>query len=107
MPAPPPESEPAMIRTRAVGVTLRAFDPFCGAKLSMCTKSLLARQIPRIGSRGRLHGLANIVDQPFDERGVVAFRHDADKWLSARFADHQPPAALELRFSGSDSLADV
>src|SRR6185312_3216331 len=104
MPAPPPESEPAMIRIRAVGVTLRAFDPFCGAKLSMCTKSSLARQIPRIGSRRRLDGLADVVDHLRYEVRIVAFGHHPAQRLGARFADHEAAAAFELRLRRGDAL---
>src|SRR5690242_15912424 len=105
MPAPPPESEPAMMRIRAVGVTLRAFDPFCGAKLSMCTRSSLERQIPRIRSRGRLYGLANFVDEALDQSRILAFGHDPDERLGARLADHETAPALQLRFRGGNPLA--
>src|SRR5690348_14478580 len=105
MPAPPPESEPAMIRIRAVDVILRVFDPVPGAKLSMCTGLGLGRQIPRKGSRGRPHRLANIVDEALDKRAIVALGHDADQRLGARLADHEPPAALELGLGGGNALA--
>src|SRR5438270_10761133 len=95
-----------MIKIRAVGVTLPAFDPLAGAKLSMCTALSLGRQIPRKGSHRRLNGLANVLDKPPDERRVVAFGHHADQGLGARLADDQPSAALELGFGGGDALPD-
>ena len=42
IPAPPPESDPAMMRTRAVDVIEPAFGPLLGAKFSMCTTRRLA-----------------------------------------------------------------
>src|SRR3569623_477525 len=107
MPAPPPESEPAMMRIRAVGVTLPAFDPLPGAKFSMCTMSRLARQIPRNRSCRRLNGLADVVYQPLDERRIVDFGHDADQRLGARLADYQPATPFEFGFRGGDSLPDA
>src|SRR3954447_13223953 len=98
MPAPPPESEPAMIKIRAVGVTLPAFDPRTGAKLSMCTASSFGRQIQRKGSRRSLNGLANVVDQPLDQRPVIALRHDPDQRLGPGLPDDEASATLELGF---------
>ena len=69
------------MRIRAVGVTLRAFDPLLGAKLSMCTMLLLHPQLRIKGSRRRLDGLANVVHHPFDQCGVVPFRHHPDQRL--------------------------
>src|SRR5260221_13558036 len=96
-----------MIRIRAVGVTLPAFDPFCGAKLSMCTALSLGRQIPRNGSRRSLDRLADIVDQPLDQRRVIALGHHPDQRLGPRLADDQAPAALELALHRGDSFPDA
>src|SRR3954451_1696577 len=96
-----------MIKIRAVGVTLPAFDPRPGAKLSMCTASSFGRQIQRKRSRSRPDGLANIVDQPLDERPVIPFGHHPDQRLPARLADNQPAAAFELGFGGGDALANT
>src|SRR4051794_30394186 len=108
MPAPPPESEPAMMRIRAVDVTLLAFDPLFAAKFSMCTATSLGPQLPRKSSRsGGLHSLANIVDEALDQLRIVAFGHDPDKRLGAGFANDEPPAPLELGFGGGDALPDA
>src|SRR4051794_5278193 len=93
-----------MIKIRAVGVTLPAFDPCRGAKLSMCTASSLGRQIQRKRSRSRPNGLANIVDQPLDESRIVTLGHDPDQRLGPRLADDEPSMALELGFGGGDPL---
>src|SRR5690242_10991947 len=100
MPAPPPESEPAMIRIRAVGVTLSAFDPRPGAKFSMCTVSSLGRQFQKKGSRGRPDGLANIVHDALHQRRVVAFRHHPDQGLGPGLADNEPSPSLKLGLRG-------
>src|SRR6185312_17450889 len=105
MPAPPPESEPAMIRIRAVDVILRVFDPLPGAKLSMCTASSLGRQIQRKRSRGGPNGLANVVDQPLDQGRVVAFGHYPDQRLGPRLANDKASPAFELTLGSGDALA--
>src|SRR5689334_7874477 len=96
-----------MIRIRAVDVILRVFDPLAGTKLSMCTALSLGRQIPRKGSRRSLNGLANIVDNAFDQHWIVALRHHSDEGFGARLADHQATPALKLRFGGRDPLPDA
>src|SRR5437763_10794816 len=106
LPAPPPETEPAMIKIRAVSVTLPAFDPLAGAKLSMCTVLSLGRQIPRKGSHRRLNRLANVIDEPLDQRRVVALGHHADQGLGPRLTDDQPAATLKLGFCRGDALPD-
>src|SRR5206468_12145182 len=107
MPAPPPESEPAMIRIRAARLTAAAFVPLVGPKLSMCTPMSLRRQIPTKRSRGGLHRLANVIDQPLDERRVVALGHDPNQRLGARFADDQPPLSFEFGLGGGNVLPDA
>src|SRR3954468_22960435 len=100
MPAPPPESEPAIIRMRAVEVIESTFVPLPGAKFSMCTTMAFDRQIPRKCSRRRLHGLANVVDHPLDQRRIIAFGHHPDQRLGARFADDETPLPFEFGFGG-------
>src|SRR6478735_6706492 len=106
MPAPPPESEPAMRRILAVGVTLLAFDLLPGAKLSMCTGWRIARQSRINGSRGGPNGLANLVDHLLDERGVVTFGHHPDERLGSRLADQQAPSPFQLAFGIGNALLD-
>src|SRR3569833_1491066 len=107
MPAPPPESDPAMIRIRAVEVIDRFFDPLSGAKFSMCTASSSDRQMPRKGSRRRLGCRANVVDQPLDELRVLAFGHDPNQRLGSGLADHEAAPALKFGFGCGDALADA
>src|SRR5205823_10320774 len=97
-----PESEPATIRIRAVDVIPGVFDPLPDAKLSMCTGKSCRRQMRTKGSRGGPHGLADVVHEPLDELGVVAFRHHSDQGLGARLADDESAAPLELGFRGGD-----
>src|SRR4051794_3125952 len=104
MPAPPPESDPAMMRIRAVDVTLLAFDPRFAAKFSMCTRSSLGRQIPRNGSRGRLDRLANVVDQAPNHFGILAFGHDPDQRLGTRLADEEAAPPFELGLGCSNAF---
>src|SRR5690242_19213092 len=92
------------MRIRAVGVTLPAFDPFLGAKLSMCTTSWLGWQIPRKGSRRCLNRLANLIDHALDQCSVVALSHHADQGLGARLPDHQAASPLQLRFGRGNPL---
>src|SRR3954447_17998819 len=94
-----------MIRIRAMPLIDSALDPVRGAKFSMCTMKAFARQTPRKCSRGRLDRLADVIDQPRDQRWIVAFRHHPDQGLGARLADDQPAAALKLGCGGGDSLA--
>src|SRR3954469_17507529 len=98
MPAPPPESDPAMMRIRAVDVTLLAFDPRFAAKFSMCTRSSLGRQIPRNGSRRRLDRLADAIDHALDHGHVLAFGHHPDNGLGARLADDEASLPFEFGF---------
>src|SRR5690242_14954353 len=94
-----------MIRTRAVDVILRVFDPLPGAKLSMCTASSCGRQLPRNGSRRGLDGLANLVNDALDQRRVVAFGHHPDQRFRSRLADDETALALQLSLRRSDALA--
>src|SRR3982750_1700003 len=107
MPAPPPESDPAIMRIRAVDVTLLAFDPRFAAKFSMCTRSSLGRQIPRNGSRGRLDRLANVVDDTLDDGHVLAFRHHPDDRLRTRLADEEAALPFELGLGCGNAFSDA
>ena len=92
-----------MIRMRAVDVIEAAVRPSGFAKLSMRTPKSLGRQMLHV--HGRLNGLADIVDQPLDQRPVVALGHDPDQRLGARRADHQAALALKLGLGGRDRAA--
>src|SRR5437773_4807075 len=96
-----------MMSMRAGFVTESTFDPLPGVKFSMRTIMSCDRQLPRKCSRGRLDGLANVVDHTLDERGIVALGHHPDQRLGARFADHEASAALQLGLGGGDSFADA
>src|SRR5438874_2936948 len=107
MPAPPPESEPAMMRIRAVDVTLLAFDPRFAAKFSMCTATSLGRQSPRKCSRDRLDRLADIVDDALNHGHVLGFGHDPDHRLGPRLANEQAALTLKLALGGGDAFPDA
>src|SRR4051794_23862114 len=96
-----------MIRMRAVVDIESVFGRPLEAKFSMCTTTSFRRQLPIKCSRGRLDGLANVVDDALDERGIVPFRHHPDQRLGPRLADEQPPPALQFGFGSSDALADA
>src|SRR5438128_9786758 len=96
-----------MMRMRAGFITESAFDPLPGANFSMRTIKSFGRQLRTKGSRGRLNGLANIVDEALDEGGIVALGHHPDQRFGARFADHEPPTTLELGFGCGDTLLDA
>src|SRR5438105_1706558 len=93
-----------MMRMRAGVVTESAFDPLTGVKFSMRTIMSCDRQLPTKCSRRRLHGLANVVDEALDERGVVALGHHPDQRLGTRFADDETAPAFELGLGGGDAL---
>ena len=73
----------------------------------MCTTTAFGRQIPRKCSRGRLHGLANVVDDPLDQRRIIALGHHPDQRLGAGFANDEATLAFQLGFSGGDALANA
>ena len=54
-----------------------------------------------------MNGLANVVDHPLHQSRIVALGHDPDQRLGARFADDEPPPALELRLRRGDALPDA
>src|SRR6059058_5538993 len=95
------------MRIRAGFVTESAFDPLSGAKFSMRTIMSFERQLPTKRSRGRLNRLANVVDDALHECRIVSLGHHPDEGLGARFANDEASPALELGFSGCDSLADA
>ena len=102
MPAPPPESDPAMMRTRAVDVIGSTAALLRGAKFSMRTRWEMRPQLRTKGSRGRQHGLANVVDEALDEGRIVAFRHHPDQRLGAGFSNDETALAFEFRLGSGD-----
>src|SRR4051812_13369420 len=96
-----------MIRIRAGIVTDPTSAPPRAAKLSMRTATAFRSQMRRNGSRRRLDGLANVVDEALDQSRIVAFGHHPDQGFGARLADDQPAAALELGLRCGDALADA
>src|SRR3982750_4526727 len=92
---------------RAVEVIESTFVPLPGAKFSMCTTMAFDRQIPRKCSRGRLHGLANVVDQALDQCWIVALGHHADQGFGPRLGEDEAALALELGFGGGNPLPDT
>src|SRR6266851_1298243 len=80
IPAPPPESEPATIRTR----------PF----------------MPPSSRRSSRDRLDDLVDDAAHEVRIVAFGHDADQRLGARLAHQDAAGRAELRLGGGDRLGD-
>ena len=94
-----------MIRIRAVDGHASAPPPACrGEILHVHEHVVVADKCEEMRSRRRLHRLADVVDQPLDQRRVVAFGHDPDQRLGARLADDQPAVALELGLGGGDAL---
>src|SRR4030095_14367536 len=96
MPAPPPESEAAMISTRpfitnrrtSLGGPYRRFD-ILGA-------------LRRREDRG-----ADIVNHAGEQFLILALRHDADYRLRARIADHQPSFCAEPPLGGGYRTLDA
>src|SRR5882672_4092789 len=80
IPAPPPESEPATIRTR----------PF----------------MPPSSRRSSRDRLDDLVDDAAHELRIVAFGHDADQRLGARLTHQDAAGRAELRLGGGDRLGD-
>src|SRR4029077_56745 len=74
MPAPPPESEPATIRTR----------PF----------------MPPRSRRGPRQRLDNLPDDPADRLRIVALGHDTDQRFGARLAYQDAAARAQSRLGG-------
>src|SRR5258708_15118864 len=95
-----------MIRIRAVDVIPRVFDPFPGAKLSMCTALSLGHQVRTKGSRRGPNCLANVVDDLFDQCRVVALSHNPDQRFSTGLSNDQASASFELSLGGGDALLD-
>src|SRR5512139_2326383 len=107
MPAPPPESEPAMTRTRAGFAVIAALRAPYGAKLSMRTVFLFEAQLRTKGSRRALYRLADVVDQPLYELRVVAFGHHSDQWLRAGLADDEAAPPFQFCLCGGDPLLNA
>src|SRR5438270_2319004 len=79
MPAPPPESDPAMISTR----------PFIAA--ARASLGCPHRRIYRFGAvRGGQDRGADLVDDARQQRLVLALGHHPDHRLGPGIADHQP-----------------
>src|SRR5215471_16268172 len=78
MPAPPPESEPATIRTR----------PF----------------MPPSWSRWPRDRLDDLLDDRAHQLRIVAFGHDADQGFRAGLAHQDAPPSAEPRLGGGDRL---
>src|SRR5271169_1575056 len=94
MPAPPPESEPATIRTRPIMVPpalLRRLDRRC---------RILG------AARGGEDRLADIVDDIGEQCLILALRHHADHRLGARRADDEPSRRTKPGLAGGDRLLD-
>src|SRR5262249_26457787 len=86
IPAPPPESQPAIISTR----------PFIAARTpsfgGLHRRLDLFRRLRRGENRG-----ADVVDNAGQEAFVLALRHDADYRFGAGIADHEPALFAEPR----------
>src|SRR5215469_8909830 len=80
MPAPPPESDPATIRTRP--------------------------RISTISPGDALDGGGDLVDDAAHHRVVLALGHHADHRLGARVADDQPAACAEPALGVRDNRLD-
>src|SRR4051812_46247705 len=105
MPAPPPESEPAMMRTRPFtrGLSWRGSHPYPNAPPSRGRGTLcLETAPPGSGAGGARDRRRHVVDDLADELLVLAFRHHADQRLGARFAHQQPPGLAEPRLAVGD-----
>src|SRR3954449_4867264 len=96
MPAPPPESEPAMISTR----------PFI--RILWASFSRPHRRFDVLGSlRNSENRGADFVDDAGQQRLVLALRHDPDNRLGAGIEDHQPSLRAEPRLGGGDRALDA
>src|SRR6266576_4940696 len=96
MPAPPPESEPAMISTR----------PFI--RILWASLSRPHRRFDFLGSlRHSEYRGADLVADAGQQRLVLALRHDPDHRLGPRIADYQPSLRAEPRFGGGNRALDA
>ena len=107
MPAPPPESDPAITRMRAGLAFIAALRAPCGSEIIHAHGTWFRVQLRTKGSRRALHSLANVVDQAFDQLWIVAFGHDADQRLGARLADDEPAATLQFGLGCGDPPEDA
>src|SRR5689334_706217 len=98
MPAPPPESEPAMINTR----------PFIPGSSRQALFRGPHRGFNVFGALrdGEDRG-ADVVDDAGQQAFVFALRHDADDRLGAGIADHEPALFAEPRLGGGDRAFDA
>src|SRR5215472_18523422 len=93
MPAPPPESDPAMISTRPC-ILFRCLSP---ADVQQGCLRVLA-------DRGVANCDANLVHHRRNHLLVFALSHDADHRLGSGFADYEPPVAAEPFFTVSKGV---
>src|SRR5215472_16521129 len=95
MPAPPPESEPAMISTR----------PFIAARGASLGGPHRRLDLFRSLRRGE-DCTADVVDNAGQQTLVLALRHDADDRLGAGIANHEPALLAEPCLAGGDRPLD-
>src|SRR5580704_13360734 len=90
MPAPPPESEPATIRTR----------PF------IVPWALFGGPHRRVfgAARGREDRLADVIDDVGEQRLILTLRHHPDHRLGARIANDESAGSAQPRLTGGDRL---
>src|SRR5258708_19105361 len=97
MPAPPPESEPATIRTRPFMVPLA---------WSLWLLRRLAARTGVLGAvRGREDSVTNIADNGGEEVFVLALGHHPDHPLGAPSTDDETPRSAETRLRGGNGAA--
>src|SRR5580704_12086524 len=90
MPAPPPESEPATIKTR----------PF------IVPWALFGGPDRRVfgAARGREDRLADVIEDAGEQGFILALRHHPDHRLGAGITDDQPAGRAEPGLTGCDRL---
>src|SRR6267154_719028 len=105
MPAPPPESDPAMLRIRTgffIGISATTVFP-AHPTLSYKGrgKKHLGRERVNLGA-GFADHLRDLAHHLTDQLLVFALAHDADDRLGARFAHQQPAAPVQSLFARLD-----
>src|SRR5689334_13075890 len=106
MPAPPPESEPAMISTRPLigGPAKARTGTFAGRAVRSLFGGLGRHFGAVAAARGRHDLGADRVDDAGKHIFVLALRHDPDHRLGPRLADHQPSRRTEAGLALGDRL---
>src|SRR5215217_4299903 len=112
MPAPPPESEPAMTRMRGgiIASPSRLREGSGEGRSRSSQAGTCPPPAPPASGRGvsrRLHRVADAVHHLLDQSLVLAFGHHPDQRLGPRFADDQPPRPLEPRLPVGDRRLDA